>query len=198
MSETTTTSTSPPPPGPAVELAICAPPLTVRLPAVTVTGPPIPDCEPVAEAAIWVGAMPIPSSTSAPGVVTVTAPPDPVPAVVLAISAPDPIVICGAVTATDPALPVVPGWVSVAIRAPDPPIDKRPTTLTATLPALPVLAGKLEDGPNALLEISPPLTIKRAPASTVTTPALPVLPALEFATTPVCRMAPAAIPLIVS
>ena len=106
MSETTATSTSPPVPGPAVELAICAPPCTVKLFACTVTAPLAPDCEPVAEAAIWVGATPIPSSTNAPGVVTATEPPDPVPAVVLAICAPLVIVICGAFTVTRPALPL--------------------------------------------------------------------------------------------
>ena len=50
----TVTSTSPPLPGPAVELAICAPPSTVRLLALTVTEPPDPEFGPVAEAAIWV------------------------------------------------------------------------------------------------------------------------------------------------
>src|SRR5207245_11179894 len=67
---------------------------------------PSPDCDPAAEAAIWVLATPAPSSTSAPGVVTLTEPPAPAPAVVLAISAPLVTVICGAVTVTDPALPL--------------------------------------------------------------------------------------------
>ncbi len=93
MSEATMPLTSPPLPGPAVELAICAPPSTVRLLAVTVTEPPGPDCGPIAEAAIWVLATPAPLRTSVPGVVTVTKPPAPVPAVVLAISAPVVIVI---------------------------------------------------------------------------------------------------------
>ena len=75
----TVTPMSPPLPGPAVELAICAPPSTVRVLALTVTEPPGPDCRPVAEAAIWVLASPMPSSTSAPGVVTVTEPPAPGP-----------------------------------------------------------------------------------------------------------------------
>jgi hypothetical protein len=48
----TVTSTSPPLPGPAVELAICAPPWTLRLLAVTVTEPPGPEFVAVAEAAI--------------------------------------------------------------------------------------------------------------------------------------------------
>src|SRR6266566_1829837 len=100
------TLTSPPLPGPAVELAIRAPPSTVRLLAATITEPPGPDCGPVAEAAIWVSGTPAPSSTSAPGVVTLTEPPAPAPAVVLAISAPLVTVICGAVTVTDPALPL--------------------------------------------------------------------------------------------
>src|SRR5208282_3505001 len=102
MSEATVTSTSPPLPGPAVVLAICAPPETVRLLAATVTEPPDPDCGPVAEAAIWAP----PSSPSAPGVDTATDPPAPVPAVVLEISAPAIKAICGAVTVTDPALPL--------------------------------------------------------------------------------------------
>ena len=106
MSEPTMTLTSPPLPGPAVELAICAPPSTVRLPALTVTEPPGPDCGPVAEAAIWVPATPAPSSTNVPGVITLTKPPAPVPAVVLAISAPEVIVICGAVAVADPPSPL--------------------------------------------------------------------------------------------
>src|SRR5207244_11930853 len=91
MSEATMTLTSPPLPGPAVELAIWAPPSTVRLPAFTLTEPPGPDCGPIAEAATWVLATPAPARTSAPGGGTVTKPPAPVPAVVLAISAPEAI-----------------------------------------------------------------------------------------------------------
>src|ERR1700719_2492611 len=106
MSEATKTSTSPPLPGPTVELAICAPPSTVRLLALTVTEPPGPDCGPSAEAAIWVFGSPPPLRSNAPGVVTSTEPPAPVPAVVLEISAPDSSAICGAVTITDPALPL--------------------------------------------------------------------------------------------
>src|SRR6266446_5702137 len=101
ISEATVMLTSPPLPGPAVELAISAPPFTVRLLALTVTEPPGPDCDPIAEAAIWVLATPAPSITSAPGVVTLTEPPAPVPAVVLAISAPEAIVICGAAAIAD-------------------------------------------------------------------------------------------------
>ena len=81
----TVTVTAPPLPGPAVELAICAPPSMPRLPARIVTEPPGPDRGPMAEAAIWVLATPALSSTSAPDVVTLTEPPEPVPAVVLAI-----------------------------------------------------------------------------------------------------------------
>src|SRR5262249_37407743 len=102
----TVTAMSPPLPRPAVELAICAPPATLRLSAAIVTGPPGPDSGPVAEAAISVFAMPVPSSTSAPGVMTLIEPPAPVPAVVLAISAPVVTAICGAATVTDPALPL--------------------------------------------------------------------------------------------
>jgi hypothetical protein len=96
----------PPAPIPAVVLAIWAPPCTVRVFARTVTAPPGPDCAPVAEAAIWVPETPIPSSASGPGVVTATEPPAPLPAVVLAISAPLVTVICGEVTVTEPALPL--------------------------------------------------------------------------------------------
>ena len=119
---------SPPLPGPAVVLAICAPPATVSVLAATITEPPGPDCGPVAEAAIWVLATPAPSSTSAPGVVTLTEPPLPVPAVVLEISAPEASVICGAFTMTDPASPLavevaeamipVPGSVKLSGPAP--------------------------------------------------------------------------------
>src|SRR6202007_2696061 len=59
----TVTSILPPLPGPAVALAICAPPETVRVFAATFTEPPGPDCGPVAEAAISVPATPAPSST---------------------------------------------------------------------------------------------------------------------------------------
>ena len=52
------TCTVPPLPGPAVALAICAPPSTLSELASTVTAPPGPDCGPIAEAAIWVPAMP--------------------------------------------------------------------------------------------------------------------------------------------
>ena len=91
-------------------LAICAPPATLRPPAATVIEPPAPDSGPFAEAAIWVPATPKPSSTSAPGVITPTEPPPPVPAVVLEISAPVLSIICGAFTVTDPALPLAPGF----------------------------------------------------------------------------------------
>ena len=169
MSETTLTSTLPPLPGPAVELAIRAPPWTVRLFATSVTEPLAPDCGPVAEAAIWAP----PASAMVPGVATLTEPPAPVPAVVLAISAPLAKVICGAFTVADPAF-------------------------TVTLPAFPVLAAEPLEGPNALLEIAPPLTIERAPAATVTSPAFRVLPALEFAAMPVSKLGLPTAPSIVS
>jgi hypothetical protein len=60
------TCTEPPLPGPAVVLAICAPPVTVQVSAVTVTGPPAPDCSPVAEAAMRVSAPPAPSVPACP------------------------------------------------------------------------------------------------------------------------------------
>jgi hypothetical protein len=75
ISEAAAILTSPPLLGPAVELAICAPPWTVRLLAVRVTEPPDPDCDPMAEAAIWVLASPAPLRISAPGVATFTEPP---------------------------------------------------------------------------------------------------------------------------
>jgi hypothetical protein len=105
MSDATMTSTLPPWPGPAVRLAICDPPSTVRLFAATVTEQPGPDCGPVAEATIWVFELPMPSSVSAPSIVTLTEPPAPVPAVVLMIFPPLASAIYGADTVTDPALP---------------------------------------------------------------------------------------------
>src|SRR2546421_11467570 len=91
------TSTGPPLPVPAVVLALCAPLVIVICGASTITDPASP--APIDEAVIWV---PMPSSTSVPGVVfpTATDPPLPVPDVVLAICAPLVIVICGASTIT--------------------------------------------------------------------------------------------------
>ena len=62
-------------------LAICAPPSMVRAFARTITEPPAPEFSPVADAAIWVLATPAPSRINAPGVVTLTDPPAPAPAV---------------------------------------------------------------------------------------------------------------------
>ena len=98
----TATAMSPPLPGPAVELAICAPPFDGQ--GVGCDG------HRAARLGLRPGrrggdlglAPPAPSSSSAPGVVTLTDPPAPVPAVALTISAPEAIVICGAVTVTDP------------------------------------------------------------------------------------------------
>src|SRR6516225_4003819 len=117
-----------------------------------------------------------------------TEPPAPVPAVVLTICAPEAIVIRGAVTATNPALPVVPGSVLVAICDPGPLIERRPVTLTVTLPAFPVLAGNWPEGPSAVLEIVPPSTSDKFVDWMVTSPAFPVLPALASdAITPPAR-----------
>ena len=89
------TCTLPPLPGPAVELAICAPPSTIRPPALTVTEPPVPDCGPVAEAAIWVlGPRPVEHQQA--GRCHWTEPPAPAPAVVLTISPPLFKLVCGA------------------------------------------------------------------------------------------------------
>src|SRR5262249_39839583 len=75
--------------------------------------------------------------------------------------------------------PIVPGLASDAIPRsddePEPSIDKRPVTLTVTLPPFPVFAGKPLKAANSLLEIKP-LTIASVPALTVTPPALPLLP----------------------
>jgi hypothetical protein len=104
----TVTAISPSLPRPAVVLAICAPPVTVRLPASSVTEPPDPDLGPVADAAIWVLATPRPSSKSAPGVVTLTDPPAPDPRVFVEIEPPLSISKVPAVTKTLPAFPVLP------------------------------------------------------------------------------------------
>src|SRR6516164_400547 len=140
MSETTVTSTSPPLPGPAVELAIRAPPATERLLAMIDTEPPGPDCSPVAEAAIWAPAP----STRVLGVETVTEPPAPVPAVVLAISAPVVSVTCGAPTVTDPALPLAVDVAEATIRLPGPAKLSGPCELTCTTPPFPRPAVVLE------------------------------------------------------
>ena len=74
----TVTAISPALPGPKVVLAMRAPPSIANASATIVTEPPGPDCAPVAEAAISVlPAMPAPSSTNIPGVVTKTEPPTP-------------------------------------------------------------------------------------------------------------------------
>jgi hypothetical protein len=112
------TAMSPPLPGPAVVLAICAPPEIVKLLGARVTDPAGPDCGPVAEAKTPVLATAWPSSSIAPGVVTVTDPPAPVPAVVLPMPAPVVTVICGAVTATDPALPLAVAEAMIPVLVP--------------------------------------------------------------------------------
>jgi hypothetical protein len=140
MSEATVISTSPPLPRPAVELAICAPPSTIRLLAFTVTEPPGPDCGPIADAAIWVFGSPPPLRSSAPRVVTLTEPPAPVPAVVLEISAPDSSVICGAVTVTDPAFPLAVEDAEAMIPLPKPVSISGPPAVTCTVPPSPAPA----------------------------------------------------------
>src|SRR5262249_39261106 len=140
-------------PGPAVELAISAPPAILKLPAATLTFPPGPDCGPVAEAAIAVAASPAPASNSAPLAVTSTRPPAPLPSVVLTISAPSRSVICAAVTLTAPALPLAVDTAEALIPLDVPSgalPDKAasPATATRILPPLP--------GPAVELAISAP------------------------------------------
>src|SRR5262245_56945521 len=107
------------------------------------------------------------------GAVTTTVPPAPVPAVALEISAPVVSKICDAFTASDPASPVVPAWVSVAIRVAGPLNDSGPAVLTTTFPAFPVLTGKPWSDRIALLEIEPPLRAVAPPTATATAPAAP-------------------------
>src|SRR5262249_43071066 len=139
----------------------------------TVTGPPGPDCGPVAEAAIWVLPTPRPSSKSVPGVVTLTDPPAPNPLAFVEIEPPLPITKLPAVTDTRPAFPVLPSlaWELMPVgkfgSARVPPIDSPPAPPTVPLPPLPA--------PAARPEIWPLLTIDRLPALTVTLPALPAL-----------------------
>ena len=164
------TATSPPAPGPAVELAISAPPSTVRLAALTVTSPPDPDCGPVAEAAIPVLALPMPSSSRAPGVVTSTEPPFPVPAVVLSIVPPAVSVIAGALTVTAPPLPLAAAPAKASIALPVSLTVNGPWALTATLPPLPA--------PSVLELTSAPSTIVIVPSAvSITSPAPPLDPA---------------------
>jgi hypothetical protein len=132
------TFTVPPSPGPDVVLAIYAPPFTVKLPAVTDTEAAGPDCRPVADAAIWVLAIPAPLSTNAPTVVTKTEPPGPVPAVVLAISAPRATVISGARTTTDPALLLAVEVAEATIPVPGSTRLSGPCVVTCTVPPSPV------------------------------------------------------------
>src|SRR5208282_5299813 len=112
----------------------------VRVLAATVTEPPGPDCGPIAEVAIWVAGSPLPLSTNVPGVVTLTEPPAPVPAVVLAISAPDISAICGAPTVTDPALPLAVEVADAMIPLPGSLKLSGPFAVTSTVPPLPAPA----------------------------------------------------------
>src|SRR5271166_911007 len=174
---------SPPLPGPAVEPAICAPPAIVRLSAPTITEPPGPDCNPVAEAAIWVLATPAPSSTSEPGVVTMTEPPAPVPAVVLAISAPEAIVIRGASTVTDPALPLAVEVAEAIIPLAGSVKLSGPCAVTSMVPPFPA---------PAVLELTcaPPESASAPPAVSVTSPAPPLDPGWAEAVIPLTLFGP--------
>ena len=78
------------------------------------------------------------------------------------------------------------------MRDRDPLNDRRPATLTVTLPAFPELAGKLLSARIALLEIAPPLMSERVAAFTITSPAFPALPNSEFVAMPVSELVLAA------
>ena len=95
----------PPWPGPSVALLICAPPWTSTEPALMPTAPALPDCGPRAAAAISVKPWPPPSSTSAPGVLTCTKPPAPVPYVLLLMNPRFSTATLPALTRTAPAEP---------------------------------------------------------------------------------------------
>src|SRR5262249_54082151 len=116
----TVTDTSPPRPGPKVEAATKAPSLIARLPAFTITSP----ARPVLPGSAVARSAP-PSTDNAPLALTLTLPPGPEPKVAEVIVALSVTAICDAVTATDPALPIDPGVVSVPIRDPDPAMDNR-------------------------------------------------------------------------
>jgi hypothetical protein len=118
----------------------------------------------VAEAAIFVLGSPAPLRISAPGVVTLTDPPAPVPAVVLAISAPDISAIRGAPTDTDPALPPAVPVAEAMIPVPGSVSVNGPWAVTWTVPPLPT---------PAVLEVNsaPPDSVSAPPAINVTSPA---------------------------
>jgi hypothetical protein len=128
---------------------------------------------------------------------------------VLAISPPVVIVICGAATITDPALPLavevakamipLPGSLNVsgpcAVTCTVPPLPApvvaevmsapplrtaSPTSATATVPAAP--------DPSVFVEIAPPSAIERVPALILTSPAFPLLPRVDLDEMPVKRV----------
>jgi hypothetical protein len=157
---------------------------------------------PVAEADICERS---PSTTNRPAVVTVTGPPRAVPAIVLAICAPATIVISGALTVTEPALPLakapaealiaVPGSVSVKVPCeitrtipPGPlrvlPALISPPLLSVVLPAMATFSAPPAPDEALLLEIAPPLLRASEPALTSTEPAFPVLSLVVLATMP--------------
>jgi hypothetical protein len=140
------------------------PPSILKLPAATITFPPGPEFSPFAEAAISVFGSPLPLSASVPGVITLTEPPAPVPVVVLAIAPPAVKVICGAVTVTDPALPLALGIAKATIPLPGSLNTSGPCAVTRTLPPLPT---------PAVLELTsaPPESASAPPAAKTTSPA---------------------------
>ena len=153
-------------------LAIRPPFCTAAVPALTVTVPALPDCDPCADAAISVKPPPPPSSASAPGVVTATEPPTPVPLVLLLMKASLSIDTLPAFTRTAPAKPELPGAASLLTPLRKPPLFapsmvSAPPTVSAISPPLPE--------PDVSLVIEPPRTRLSAPTSSVIVPALPPL-----------------------
>src|SRR5207237_5222983 len=109
------------------------------------------------------------ASTSAPCVGTLPEPPAPVPAVVLEISAPAARAICGAVTITDPALPLAVEVAETRIPLPGSLRLSGPRELTRTVPASPAPAVIVET-------LAPPVNAIAPPAVSTTSPAAPVEP----------------------
>ena len=127
---------------------------------------------------------PAPLSTSAPGVVTLTEPPAPVPAVVLEISAPDTSAICGAVTDHRPGI--------AARRRSCRGDDPAARIGQAQWP----LGGDLHGARHCLrrpcveVTLAPPDSAIAPPAVSTTSPAAPVEPASAEAVIPLAPPGP--------
>ena len=112
-----------------------------------------------------------------------TEPPAPVPAVVLDISAPFPTEICGALTLTEPALPL-----AAVVAAAMIPLSRSvrlsgPCEPTWTVPALP--------SPDVLENtLAPPEIAIAPPAVNVTSPARPLDPGSAEAVMPLAPVSP--------